>query len=56
MPAYVVFADATLEAVAARRPRARGDLAGVTGIGPVKLERYGDALLQVVRDHGATAE
>jgi DNA helicase-2/ATP-dependent DNA helicase PcrA len=53
VPAYVVFADATLEAVAARRPRARGDLAGLTGIGPVKLERYGEALLQVVRDEVA---
>ena len=53
VPAYVVFADATLEAVAARRPSARGDLAGLTGIGPVKLERYGDALLQVVREQAA---
>ena len=51
VPAYVVFADATLEAVAARRPRARADLTSLTGIGPVKLERYGEALLQVVRAH-----
>jgi DNA helicase-2/ATP-dependent DNA helicase PcrA len=51
VPAYVVFADATLEAVAARRPRTRGDLASLSGIGPVKLERYGDALLRVVREH-----
>ncbi len=51
VPAYVVFADATLEAVAARAPRSRADLRGLTGIGPVKLERYGDALLRVVRDH-----
>jgi DNA helicase-2/ATP-dependent DNA helicase PcrA len=51
VPAYVVFPDTTLEAVAAVRPRTRGDLAPLSGIGPVKLERYGDALLRVVREH-----
>jgi DNA helicase-2/ATP-dependent DNA helicase PcrA len=48
VPAYVVFNDATLEAVASCRPTSRTALATVPGIGPVKLERYGDTLLELV--------
>jgi ATP-dependent DNA helicase RecQ len=48
VPAYVILHDATLAELARRRPRAIGDLAGVPGIGARKLERYGDALLQVI--------
>jgi DNA helicase-2/ATP-dependent DNA helicase PcrA len=48
VPAYVVFNDATLEAVASVRPTSRTVLATVPGIGPVKLERYGDTLLGLV--------
>ena len=45
VPAYVIFHDATLEAVAAVRPRTLDDLRGIPGIGATKLARYGDALL-----------
>ncbi|MFC4243712.1 DNA helicase RecQ [Gryllotalpicola reticulitermitis] len=48
VPAYIVFGDATLRAIAAARPAQRGDLEGITGIGVKKLEQYGDALLEVV--------
>jgi ATP-dependent DNA helicase RecQ len=48
VPAYIVFGDATLRAVAAARPARREDLEGITGIGAKKLEQYGDALLEVV--------
>ena len=51
VPAYVIFADATLEAIATARPRRRADLLAVSGIGPVKVERYGEVLLQLIRDH-----
>jgi superfamily II DNA helicase RecQ len=44
----VVFADATLHELAARQPRTRGELAGISGIGPTKLERYGDEVLAVL--------
>ena len=54
VPAYVIFADATLEAVAAAQPLTRTALLRLSGIGPVKVERYGDALLEIVRDHHAT--
>jgi ATP-dependent DNA helicase RecQ len=48
VPAYIVFGDATLRAVAAARPTRREDLEGITGIGAKKLEQYGEALLGVV--------
>jgi ATP-dependent DNA helicase RecQ len=48
VPAYVVFSDATLQELAAAQPRNLGELAGVKGIGPAKLERYGDELLSLL--------
>ena len=48
MPAYIVFGDATLRALAQRRPSSLADLDGVTGIGAKKREAYGDAVLEVV--------
>lgn len=50
VPAYVVFADATLREIAALRPGSPGELAGVTGVGPAKLERYGDEVLRLISD------
>lgn len=49
VPAFVVFNDQTLRAIAKRRPENKSQLAGMPGIGPVKLERYGDQLLDVLR-------
>ncbi|HET6622968.1 MAG TPA: ATP-dependent DNA helicase RecQ [Gaiellaceae bacterium] len=48
VPAYVVLHDATLHELAAARPRTKGELASVKGLGPVKLERYGGDLLAVI--------
>jgi ATP-dependent DNA helicase RecQ len=48
IPAYMVFSDATLQAVAARNPRKFNDLRGVSGIGDKKLELYGEALIEVL--------
>ena len=48
VPAYVVFNDRTLAALAERRPRSRGELLAIEGIGPAKLDRYGDELLSVL--------
>ncbi|MGI8868339.1 MAG: ATP-dependent helicase, partial [Mycobacteriales bacterium] len=48
VPAYVVFSDATLAAIAVRRPATQRELAGVSGVGPAKLERYADAVLALV--------
>ncbi len=55
VPAYVIFHDSTLRAVATLRPRDRQALAGVPGIGGAKLDRYADGLLSVVREHADAA-
>ena len=49
LPAYVIFHDATLAAIAARAPDSLADLQGVSGIGVAKLEKYGEAVLVVCR-------
>ena len=49
VPAYIVFSDAALRGMAARRPRSEGELLQVPGVGPVKLERYGAAFLEALR-------
>ncbi|MDP2369205.1 DNA helicase RecQ [Rhodoferax sp.] len=48
LPAYVIFHDATLAAIAQRAPQSRDDLQGISGIGAKKLEAYGDEVLRVV--------
>ncbi len=48
VPAYVIFPDATLRAIAEIQPTSLQDLRGVTGIGAKKLEAYGDAILELV--------
>jgi ATP-dependent DNA helicase RecQ len=48
-PSYVIFHDSTLEALAAVRPRDRDTLQQVKGIGPAKLEAYGDTLLELLQ-------
>ena len=40
-PAYVIFPDRTLIEIAKRRPRSLDELAGVHGVGAVKLQKYG---------------
>jgi DNA helicase-2/ATP-dependent DNA helicase PcrA len=48
VPAYVVFNDRTLAALNERQPRSRGELLAVEGIGPSKLDKYGDELLALL--------
>jgi superfamily II DNA helicase RecQ len=48
-PAYVVFDDKTLAAIAQRLPSDLGELSRIKGVGPAKLEQYGDDVLDVVR-------
>ncbi|HEX2383060.1 MAG TPA: ATP-dependent DNA helicase UvrD2 [Acidimicrobiales bacterium] len=51
VPAYVIFDDKTLVAVATRRPRDRVALRSVPGIGPVKSERFAGEVLEIVGRH-----
>jgi len=47
LPAYVIFHDATLAAIAALAPTTLDELQGVSGIGAKKLEAYGAEVLRV---------
>lgn len=48
VPAYVIFHDATLKAIAASRPTSLTELGAVSGVGQAKLTKYGDQILEVV--------
>ena len=48
VPAYVVFNDAHLEGIAAAQPSTLDELARCRGVGPAKLEKYGDDLLSIL--------
>lgn len=50
VPAYVVFSDATLEAIATARPRNELELSLIKGVGPTKLDTYADDILEMVGD------
>src|SRR4029077_7013283 len=50
VPPYVVFHDRTLAEIAHRRPGSADALATIPGVGPAKLERYGEAVLATLRD------
>jgi DNA helicase-2/ATP-dependent DNA helicase PcrA len=49
VPAFVVFTDATLQLIAEQRPTSPAALLRISGVGPAKLERYGEGVLEVVR-------
>jgi superfamily II DNA helicase RecQ len=53
IPAYVVFHDVTLTALASLRPRTTQQLLEVPGLGPVKAGRYGPTLLSLLSDRAA---
>jgi ATP-dependent DNA helicase RecQ len=50
LPAYVIFHDATLREMASERPADLDAMARINGVGASKLERYGERMLQVLRD------
>jgi DNA helicase-2/ATP-dependent DNA helicase PcrA len=47
-PAYVVFDNKTLAAIARQAPTSLAELSRISGIGPAKLEKYGDAVIALV--------
>jgi DNA helicase-2/ATP-dependent DNA helicase PcrA len=56
VPAYVVLSNTTVAEIAKAQPRNPRELSRVSGIGPTKLERYGEAILEIVnssRDDGS---
>ena len=53
VPPYVIFPDATLLEMLRSQPRSLSDMAQVSGVGARKLERYGQAFLDVLTDSPA---
>jgi ATP-dependent DNA helicase RecQ len=51
VPPYVIFHDATLADIARQRPKNKDELKSVSGVGQSKLQRYGAAVLELVRRH-----
>lgn len=51
---YMVAHDATLEALARQRPETIARLTAVKGFGPMKIEKYGPALIALIADHNKT--
>ncbi|WP_018140247.1 DNA helicase RecQ [Thioalkalivibrio sp. ALJ7] len=51
VPPYVIFSDAALLEMVASAPRSREEMAGVSGVGQHKLERYGDAFIRAIEGH-----
>jgi hypothetical protein len=51
VPAYLVFHDRHLQVLAGRKPRSIRELASCPGVGPTKLERYADDLLDLISQH-----
>jgi len=50
VPAYVVFPDRTLAELAVRRPRTLAAMSAIRGVGPAKLEKYGERFLDAIRN------
>ena len=53
MPPYIVFGDAALVEMSRAKPRSPEEFLAVNGVGKVKLERYGEAFLEVIAEEGA---
>ena len=49
VPAYVVFDNKTLAMIAAAKPVSRAALLAIPGVGPAKLDRYAEDVLQIVK-------
>ncbi|WP_291272182.1 ATP-dependent DNA helicase RecQ [Geothrix sp.] len=49
VPAYVIFSDATLQQMARFRPGTEAEFLALSGVGPKKLQQYGEAFLELLR-------
>ena len=56
LPAFTIFNDKTLTAIASVRPLTRAALLDVSGVGPAKLDRHGSDVIEIVQRHGITTQ
>ena len=56
MPPYVIFYDSTLREMAQRRPQTLEEFGRLTGVGELKLQRYGQAFLEVLHAYPGAEE
>lgn len=49
-PAYIIYSDFTLEELSFRRPQNLTQLAGIPGMGDIRINRYGPAILNILKD------
>jgi ATP-dependent DNA helicase RecQ len=52
VPAYIVFTDATLRDMCRKRPATQTAFLGVNGVGEAKLQKYGEAFIRLIGEHG----
>ena len=50
-PAYIVFSDKTLDAMARLKPTTKKQMANVPGVGDFKLKKYGDDFIALIKNH-----
>ena len=55
VPAFVIFGDATLRAMARDKPTTPDEFLAVSGVGPAKLAQFGEAFIGAIREHGQVA-
>jgi ATP-dependent DNA helicase RecQ len=51
VPAYIVFSDASLKDMCRKKPVSLAQFSGVNGVGSVKLEKYGTAFINLIREY-----
>ena len=54
VPAYIIFTDAALQDMCRKRPTSEMAFLSVSGVGQVKLHKYGAAFMEIIRQHGAS--
>jgi ATP-dependent DNA helicase RecQ len=55
VPPYVIFSNATLEEMMEREPMSRMEMLAISGVGESKLDKYGDAFIEVICAHAEAA-
>ena len=56
VPAYVVFTDATLRDMCAKKPTSLEEMREISGVGAIKLQRFGEMLLTEIRNYAGQGE